>query len=53
MATIAKRLAPQDIAAITGWLASQPVTAGARAAAALPAAVLAAEMPRECGGLTP
>ena len=53
MATIAKRLAPQDIAAITGWLASQPVPAGARAAAALPAAVLAAEMPLECGGLTP
>jgi len=53
MATIAKRLAPQDIAAITGWLASQPVPAGARAAAALPAAVSAAEMPLECGGLTP
>jgi cytochrome c553 len=53
MATIAKRLAPRDIAAITGWLASQPVPAGARAAAALPAAVLAAEMPLECGGLTP
>ena len=48
MATIAKRLAPQDIAAITGWLASQPVPAGARAAAALPA-----EMPLECGGLAP
>jgi len=48
MATIAKRLAPQDIAAITGWLASQPVPAGARAAMSLPA-----DMPLECGGLAP
>jgi len=48
MATIAKRLAPQDIAAITGWLASQPVIAGARAAMSLPA-----DMPLDCGGLAP
>ena len=43
MADIARRLAPEDIAALSAWLSSQPVTGGA--AAALPRA-----MPERCGG---
>jgi cytochrome c553 len=46
MATIAKRLPPADIAAVTAWLAAQPVPAAAR-----PAAVLPARLPLDCGGL--
>ena len=43
MADIARRLAPEDIAALSAWLAAQPVAGGA--AAALPKA-----MPMRCGG---
>jgi cytochrome c553 len=46
MAQVAQRLAPQDIAALSQWLAAQRVPAGAKPAAALPAA-----MPIECGGV--
>jgi cytochrome c553 len=46
MATIAKRLPPADIAAVTAWLAAQPVPPAARPAAALPA-----RLPLDCGGL--
>jgi cytochrome c553 len=46
MATIARRLAPADVAAIGAWLAAQPVPADARARETLPAT-----LPLECGGL--
>lgn len=46
MATIARRLAPADVAAISAWLAAQPVPADARARGTLPAT-----LPLECGGL--
>jgi cytochrome c553 len=46
MATIARRLPAEDIAAVTAWLASQPVPSAARPAVALPA-----RMPLDCGGL--
>jgi cytochrome c553 len=46
MATIARRLPPNDIAADTAWLAAQPVAAQARPAAAPPAT-----LPLDCGGL--
>ena len=45
MAQVAQRLAPQDISALSQWLAAQPVATGAKPAAALPAA-----MPMPCGG---
>ena len=45
MAQIAQRLAPQDISALSQWLAAQPVPAHAKPATALPA-----PMPLECGG---
>ncbi len=45
MAQIAQRLAPQDISALSQWLAAQPVPTNAKPAAALPA-----PMPLECGG---
>jgi cytochrome c553 len=48
MATIARRLAADDVAALTAWLAAQPVPAGARAGA--PAS---APLPMDCGGLAP
>jgi cytochrome c553 len=44
MASVAKRLSPEDVTAVSGWLASQPVPAVARAVAALPA-----PPPMECG----
>jgi cytochrome c553 len=47
MADIARRLTPQDVAAISTWLAAQPVPAGARPDAAI------GELPLECGGVTP
>ncbi|RPH46872.1 MAG: cytochrome c4 [Burkholderiales bacterium] len=46
MATIARRLPPNDIAAVTAWLAAQPVAPGARPAARAPAT-----LPLDCGGL--
>ena len=52
MATIAKRLAPDDVAAVSGWLALQVVPLTARAVAALPAVApgnLSAGLQMECG----
>jgi cytochrome c553 len=46
MATIARRLAGADVAAVTAWLASRPVPTQAR-----PAETLPAKLPIECGGL--
>ncbi len=46
MAQIAKRLEPDEINAISHWLAGQAPNAGAKPALALPAA-----LPLECGGL--
>ena len=48
MADIARQLAPEDIAALSSWLSSQPVPAGGKPAAALPA-----KLPLPCGGVTP
>ena len=36
MADIARRLSPEDLAAVVGWLSSQPVTGGGKPAASLP-----------------
>ncbi|MBX9610728.1 MAG: c-type cytochrome [Burkholderiales bacterium] len=44
MAQVVQRLGPQDIAAITGWLAAQPVPKPSH-----PAATLPAPMPLDCG----
>lgn len=44
MATIARRLSPEDVAAVSGWLVSQPRPADARPAKALPA-----PLPMRCG----
>jgi cytochrome c553 len=46
MATVARRLEPDEVAAIGAWLAAQPVPADARARERLPAT-----LPLECGGL--
>jgi cytochrome c553 len=46
MAQIAQRLAPQDISALSQWLAAQPVPTAAKPAASLPA-----PPPLECGGV--
>ena len=48
MAQVAQRLAPDDISALSQWLAAQPVGPGAKPAAALPA-----PLPMPCGGLDP
>ncbi len=48
MADIARQLAPEDIAALSTWLSSQPVPAGGKPAAALPA-----KLPLPCGGVSP
>lgn len=45
MAEVARRLASEDIGALSAWLAAQPVPTPAGAAAALPRA-----MPLRCGG---
>jgi hypothetical protein len=37
MAQIARQLAPEDLTALTAWLAAQPVPALAKPVAALPA----------------
>ena len=47
MAQVAKRLKPEDISALSQWLAALPVPAGAK-----PATVLPAALPMDCGGLT-
>lgn len=46
MAKLARQLAPDDIAALTGWLAAQTVPQPSRPAASLPA-----PMPMPCGGV--
>lgn len=46
MADVAQALAPQDIAAISSWLAAQPVPGK-------PATALPAKMPLDCGGVAP
>ena len=46
MAVVANALAPDDVAALTAWLAAQPVPPGGKPAAALPAA-----LPLACGGV--
>ncbi|WEF35376.1 c-type cytochrome [Pseudoduganella chitinolytica] len=46
MATVAARLAEEDVAAVSAWLASQPVDDAARPATALPA-----PLPLACGGV--
>ncbi len=46
MAKIAARLTPEEVGAVTTWLAAQPVPADSRPAAAVPDA-----LPMTCGGL--
>ncbi len=48
MADIAKRLTAADVAAVSAWLAAQPLPADAH-----PAAELAAPVPLECGSMKP
>lgn len=46
MAQVAERLSPDDVGAISAWLAAQPVSAGGKPAASLPA-----PLPLQCGGV--
>lgn len=46
MAEVASRLTEADVAAVSGWLASQPVNAAAR-----PASAPATPLPLRCGGV--
>lgn len=46
MAEITQKLSPDDIAALTGWLAAQPLPGNTHPAAALPA-----PLPLACGGV--
>lgn len=46
MADIARQLTPEDVSAVSAWLAAQPVAAGGKPARTLPAA-----MPARCGGV--
>ena len=46
MADIAQQLTPDDVSAVSAWLAAQPVAAGGKPARTLPAA-----MPVRCGGV--
>nr|WP_156779235.1 c-type cytochrome [Acidovorax sp. RAC01] len=46
MAAIARKLTPDDVSAVSAWLAAQPVPGGGKPAAALPA-----PMPLRCGGV--
>ena len=48
MAAIARRLSPDEVGAIASWLASRPLPARAKPAAALPA-----PLPVPCGGVPP
>jgi len=48
MAQVAQRLAPQDISALSQWLAAQTVPVPAKPATSLPAG---STMPLECGGM--
>jgi cytochrome c553 len=45
MATVARRLAPEDVSAVTAWLAAQPVPG-----LGSPAPAKAATLPLDCGG---
>jgi cytochrome c553 len=47
MAKIAAQLTPEEVGAITSWLASQPVPADSK-----PALSLTAKLPLDCGGVT-
>lgn len=46
MADIARQLTPEEVSAVSAWLAAQPVAAGGKPARTLPAA-----MPARCGGV--
>lgn len=46
MAQIARQLSPEEVSAVSAWLAAQPVPAGGKPAAALPA-----PLPVQCGGV--
>jgi len=46
MADIARQLTPDDVSAVSAWLAAQPVAGGGKPATTLPAA-----MPARCGGV--
>lgn len=46
MAAIARQLTPDEVSAVSAWLAAQPVPAGGKPAHGLPAA-----MPARCGGV--
>lgn len=46
MAQVARQLTPEDVSAISAWLAAQPVPAGGAPATALPA-----PLPLRCGGV--
>jgi hypothetical protein len=46
MATIAKRMGPADIEAVTGWLATQEVPNGA-----VPQASVPSPQPIQCGSI--
>ncbi|MDQ2734360.1 MAG: c-type cytochrome [Pseudomonadota bacterium] len=46
MSRVAKAIAPDEISAISAWLAAQPVPADAK-----PAAAFAASLPFDCGGV--
>jgi cytochrome c553 len=48
MADIARRLTPDEVSAVSAWLAAQPVASGGKPARSLPAA-----MPLRCGGVEP
>lgn len=46
MADIARQLTPEEVSAVSAWLAAQPVAAGGKPARTLPAV-----MPARCGGV--
>ena len=46
MAEVARKLSPDEVSAISAWLAAQPVPAGGKPAAQLPA-----PLPLRCGGV--
>jgi cytochrome c553 len=46
MAEVAKKLSPDEVSAVASWLASRPLPASTKPAAALPAA-----LPLPCGGV--
>jgi hypothetical protein len=46
MADVAQQLTPDDVSAVSAWLAAQPVPGGGK-----PATTLPASMPARCGGV--